>query len=106
MPVFQSPLVNDFFDERLIISWTLTQPLHLPPLKNILIEISGNPQLIFEPLQDPRLEITELNNSDFIINWVIRRPKTITEVTLSIQNDIISEEYRLILDPETFTQTI
>lgn len=106
MSVFPSPEVNDFFDKRLIISWNLTQPLHLPPLKNLLIQISGNPQLIFDPLQDQKLKIAELNNNDFIINWVIRKPITKTEVTLSIQSDIISEEYSLILNPETFTQTI
>lgn len=106
MSVFPPPQVNDFFDKRLLISWTLTQPLHLPPLKNLLIQISGNPQLIFDPLQDPRLEIAELNNNDFIVNWVIRKPTTKTEVTLSIQSDNISEEYSLILSPETFTRTI
>ena len=106
MPVFPSPQVNDFFDKRVIISWNLTQPRQLPPLKNLLIQISGNPQLVFDPLQDPKLKIAELNDSEFIINWVIRRPITKTEVTLSIQNDIISEEYSLILNPETFTQTL
>ncbi|UCG93641.1 MAG: hypothetical protein JSW13_04050 [Candidatus Aerophobus sp.] len=106
MPVFSSPQVNDFFDKRLIISWNLTQPLQLPPLKNLLIQISGNPQLIFDPLQDPILRIAELDNNDFIINWVIRKPIIKTEVTLSIQNDIISEEYHLVLNPETFTHKI
>ncbi|UCG02297.1 MAG: hypothetical protein JSW11_22245 [Candidatus Heimdallarchaeota archaeon] len=106
MSVFPLPEINDFFDERLIISWKLTQPLHLPPLKNILIEISADPQLIFDPLQDPKLNIAELNNSDYIINWVIRKPKTKTEVTLSIQNDIISEKHCLHINPKTFPQTV
>jgi hypothetical protein len=103
MSTFPLPEVNDFFDERFIISWSLTQPLNLPPLKNLIIQISGDPQLVFDPLQDPKLEITELDENHFILNWVIQKPKIKTEVTLSIQNDIISEEYTLILNPETPT---
>jgi len=103
MSTFPLPEVNNFFDERCIISWNLTQPLDLPPLKNLLIQISGKPQLIFEPLQDPKLKIAELADNDLIINWVIQRPNTKTEITLTIQNDIISEEYNLILNPETST---
>ncbi|MFX1536705.1 MAG: hypothetical protein ACFFDI_21010 [Promethearchaeota archaeon] len=99
MPTFPLPEVNDFFDERLIISWNLRQPLHHPHLENLLIQISGNPQLIFDPLQDPNLKIAELDDNYYIINWVIQKPITKTEVTLSIQNDIISEEYTLILNP-------
>ena len=103
MSTFPPPEVKEFFDERFIISWSLTQPLKLPPLKNLIIQISGDPQLIFDPLQDSKLEITELDENHFILNWVIQKPKIKTEVTLSIQNDIISEEYTLILNPETST---
>jgi len=106
MSTFPLPEVDHFFDERLIISWNLTQPLNLPPLKNLLIQISGKPQLTFDPLQDHKLKIAELADNDLIINWVIQRPKIKTEVTLTIQNDIISEEYNLILNPETSTMTI
>ncbi|MFW9904868.1 MAG: hypothetical protein ACFFFH_11090 [Candidatus Thorarchaeota archaeon] len=101
MPTFPLPEVNEFFDERFIISWNLKQPLNLLPLRNLLIQISGDPQLVFDPLQDPKLEIAELDENNFIINWVIQKPKIKTEVTLSIQNDVISEEYTLLLNPET-----
>ncbi|MFX1516089.1 MAG: hypothetical protein ACFFC6_07265 [Promethearchaeota archaeon] len=101
MSNFPLPEVNNFFDERFIISWNLIQPLDLPPLKNLLIQISGKPPLIFDPPQDPKLKIAELADNELIINWVIQKPKTKTEVILSIQNNEISEEYTLILDPET-----
>ena len=83
----------------------IMQPQHLPSLKKILIQISSSPPLIFDPLQDPQLEINELNNNEFIVNWVIQRPLVRTEVTLSIQSEIISEEHSLIINPETYIQT-
>ncbi|UCG90724.1 MAG: hypothetical protein JSU57_03055 [Candidatus Heimdallarchaeota archaeon] len=103
MPHFPSPEINDFFDNRLIISMIIMQPPHLPSLRNILIQISSSPPVIFDPLQDPQLEIEELNNNKFIVNWVIQRPLRKTEVTLSIQSKIISEEHSLIINPEINT---
>ncbi len=105
MSLFPSPEVNDFFDKRLIVSWNIMQPSHLPSLKNILIQVSSSPPIIFDPLQDPKLEILEINGNEFIVNWVIRRPLVRTEVTLSIQSEIISEEHTLIINPENYTQT-
>ncbi|MFX0015132.1 MAG: hypothetical protein ACFFB2_10045 [Promethearchaeota archaeon] len=99
MSSFSLPEVKDFFDNRLIISWNITQPPHLPPLKNLIIQISSSPQLTFDPLQDPRLEITELDGNDLIINWVIQRPEARTEVTISIQSKTLFEEYTLIICP-------
>ncbi|MFX1284360.1 MAG: hypothetical protein ACFFB5_11930 [Promethearchaeota archaeon] len=105
MILFPSPEITDFFDNRLLISWKITQPPHLPSLKNLSIQISSSPPLIFDPLQDPQLEIDEVNNNELIVNWVIQRPLIKTEVTLSIQSRIISEEHNLIINPETYTQT-
>ena len=105
MSLFPSPEINDFFDNRLLISWNIMQPPHLPSLKNIVIQISSSPPLTFDPLQDPQLEIDEVNNNEFIVNWVIQRPLVRTEVILSIQSKIISEEHSLIINPETYTQT-
>ncbi|MHA2244026.1 MAG: hypothetical protein ACXADY_03580 [Candidatus Hodarchaeales archaeon] len=105
MSLFPSPEVNDFFDKRLIVSWNITQPSQLPSLKNILIQVSGSPPIIFDPLQDPNLEIYEITDNEFIVNWVIRRPLVRTEVTFSIQSEIISEEHTLIINPENYTQT-
>ena len=79
------------------------QPRHLPSLENLLIQISGNPPLVFDPLQDSQLEISDLDNNNFIVNWVIQRPIERTDVKLSIQCEIISEEHSLIINPETYT---
>ena len=105
MLLFPSPEVNEFFDNRLIISWNLFQPPNLPPLENLIIRISGEPELNFDPLQDPQAEIPEINDNNFIINWIIRKPSVRTEVIFSIQNDTISEEQILIINPETYTKT-
>ncbi len=104
MTRFPSPKVGNFFDHRLIVSWNIMQPPHLPSLKNLLIQISGVPPLNFEPLQDPKLEIPELNSNDIIVNWVIQKPSVRTKVTLSIQSGNISEEHSLIIDPERYTE--
>lgn len=102
---FPPPEANDFFDNRLIISWNLFQPPDLPPLKNLLISISGDPELYFEPFQDPQLEIPELNNNDFIISWVIRKPLVKTKIIFWLQSNAISEEQDLIINPETYIDT-
>ncbi len=105
MLLFPSPEVSDFFDDRLIISWNLFQPPNLPPLENLLVTISSESELNFEPFQDPQLEIPELNDNNFIINWVIRKPSVKTEVIVSLQSNAISEEQILIINPETYTES-
>lgn len=105
MLLFPSPEVNDFYDNRLIISWNLSQPPNLPPLENLLIMISGEPELNFDPFQDPQLEIPELDDNNFIISWIIRKPSVKTEVVFSLQSNAISEEQILVINPETYTET-
>ncbi|UCE12438.1 MAG: hypothetical protein JSV04_09595 [Candidatus Heimdallarchaeota archaeon] len=100
MAHFLPPESDDFYDERLIISWKLIQPPHLSNLKNITIRISGNPPLKFSPLQAPELQIPALNDNEVIVNWIIQKPVVKTEVILSIHCDIISEEYSLFINLE------
>ena len=104
MLLFPSPTVGDFFDNRLIVSWNLFQPKNLPPLRDLLITISAYPELTFDPLQDPQLEISELNDSNFIVSWVIRKPPVRTEVLFSLQSNAISEEQTLIIKPEAYNE--
>lgn len=100
MAHFLPPETNEFFDERLIISWKLVQPPHLSTLKDIKIRISGNPPLEFSPLQNPELQIPALNDNEVIVNWIIQKPLLKTEIVLCIHCDIISEEHTLFIDPE------
>ncbi|MHA2327909.1 MAG: hypothetical protein ACXACR_05260 [Candidatus Hodarchaeales archaeon] len=102
---FTPPEVEDFFDNRLIISWKISQPLGIPELKNLTCRISGIPSLIFDPLQSSTLEIPELNNNLIIINWIIRNPSTKTKITITVQNEHFFEEQNLVIKPEIHFNT-
>ena len=95
MPFFKSPEVEEFYDDRLIVSWLITQPNTLPPLKNISITISGDPKLVFNPNQSNMIEIPELKDNEIIINWVINKTKVKSSVTLSLRCQEIEETQRI-----------
>jgi len=97
---FQPPEFAEFFDDRMLISWEITQPLQLPPLEKLIFRISGNPQIEFDPPQLPQIDIPTLNGNKIIINWVIRRPKVKTEILLSIHTSELSEEHMLLVNPQ------
>ncbi len=97
---FPTPEVKDFYDNRLIISWKINQPSNLPELSKIIIQISGNPPLKFEPLQDSKIEIPKLNGNELIINWVFRKPSMNTEILLEIKNSDIYEKHLLFISPD------
>ncbi len=95
MVSFQNPEFEDFYDDRIIVSWKISQPSTLPSLKNLTFKIIGLPNIEFDPLQEPSIEIPELNSNDFILNWIIRKPSCNTKIILSVQNELVSEEYHL-----------
>ena len=96
---FQEPEVNDFFDNRIVISWDIFQPKDLPPLKNIQFMVLGEPELVFEPNQNSIIEIPALENNKVIINWVIAKPQEKTEIRLSLTCSIIEETQKIVFIP-------
>ena len=96
---FQEPEINDFFDNRIVISWDIFQPKDLPPLKNIQFMISSEPELVFEPNQSSIVEIPALENNKVIINWVIAKPQEKTEIRLSLTCSIIEETQKIVFIP-------
>ncbi len=103
MPLFAPPKVKEFFDDRLIISWLITQPHQYPELTTeLVIQISTDPSVIFEPLQDQKVTILNLSDNDFIVNWVIKKPIIQTEILLKILNQEISEEHSIRINPDDF----
>lgn len=103
MSLFAPPEVNEFFDDRLIISWLITQPQQSPDLTELVIQISTDPPVIFEPLQDQKLTISHLSDNEFIVNWVIKKPIIQTEIILKIQNQEISEDHHININPDDFS---
>lgn len=100
MPLFRSPEVAEFYDDRLIISWKINQPSHITELSKLLIQITGNPPLNFDPFQDSKIEIPKFNGNDLIINWVFRKPSRNTEILLEIRNHNIYEKHILVINPD------
>jgi hypothetical protein len=97
--IFPSPEISDFFDNRMLISWKISQPKNYPPLENINFTIAGEPNLIFEPPQKPMIEIEALNGNEIIINWVIIKPKAFTEITLKLESPTIKETQTIVVNP-------
>ncbi len=96
---FTKPEVNDFFDNRIVISWGIFQPEELPPLKNIQFMISGEPELVFEPNQSSIIEIPALEDNKLILNWVMAKPQEKTEIQLSLTCSIIEETQKIVFIP-------
>ena len=97
--IFDKPEINSFFDNRLIVSWTIVQPKELPPLKKMLFKITGEPKLVFEPNQTSVIELPELENNTVILNWVIMKPNEKTELTFSVSCPAIEEKQRIAFNP-------
>ena len=97
--IFDRPEVHDFFDNRLVISWTIFQPKELPSLKKILFTISGEPELVFEPNQSSILEIPFLKDNTTIINWVVAKPREKTVISLSLSCPTIEETQKIVFNP-------
>ena len=97
--IFPSPEISDFYDNRMLISWKISQPENYPPLESIHFTIVGKPELVFEPLQRPAIEITALNGNEIIVNWVISKPKTSTEITLKLESTTIKETQTIVVNP-------
>ena len=82
--IFPSPEFNDFYDNRILISWEISQPRNYPDLKKIKFQITGDPELEFEPNQDPIIELPAIEDNKIILNWIIRKPTKPIEVKISI----------------------
>jgi hypothetical protein len=96
---FNEPEVNDFYDDRIVISWNIFQPKELPPLKEIKFTILSIPEVIFEPKQSSTIEIPELDNNKIIVNWIIARPLEKTEICLSLACPILEETQKIVFIP-------
>lgn len=97
--IFRKPEIKSFYDDRLIISWEITQPKDIPPLKGIVFTISGEPELKFEPNQNSIIELPELKDNKIIVNWVTSKMKEKTEVTLTLSCSAIEETQKIVFDP-------
>ncbi|MHA1207020.1 MAG: hypothetical protein ACTSQ9_07625 [Candidatus Hodarchaeales archaeon] len=97
--IFDVPEVNDFFDNRLVISWTILQPKEFPSLKRIQFSISGEPELVFEPNQSAIIEIPALEDNTIIINWVVVKPKEKTDIFISLSCPTIEETQKIVFNP-------
>lgn len=97
--IFDVPEVNNFFDNRLVISWTILQPKEFPSLKRIQFSISGEPELVFEPNQSAIIEIPALEDNTIIINWVVVKPKEKTKIFISLSCPTIEETQKIVFNP-------
>ncbi len=97
--LFPSPEVSKFYDNRILISWEISQPKNCDPLREIKFEISGIPKLIFEPEQNPIIELPTLEGNTVILNWVIKSPKVTTELCLTMRSSTLRETQKITLTP-------
>ncbi len=97
--VFPPPQVSDFFDNRLLVSWKISQPENHPPLQDIHFTIVGKPELVFEPNQRSTIEIPALDGNEVILNWVFIKPTVITEISLTIIASTIEETQKILVTP-------
>lgn len=97
--IFSPPQVSDFYDDRLIISWKISQPENYPPLRNLLFTIVGKPNLIFEPQQKSTVEIPSLDGNEIILNWVFLKPLEDTEISLTISTTALEETQKIRVSP-------
>ena len=97
--IFNKAEFAEFYDNRLIISWKISQPADLPPLKKMVFTITGKPDLIFEPNQSSVIELPELENNNIILNWVISKPDEKTELALTLSCPVIEESQKFVFNP-------
>jgi len=99
LSILQSPRIYQFFDDRLLISWVLTQPSNNPPLFDVKIKLQANPPIVFVPPQSDVIEISEINKSKIIINWVIKKPQMKTIIKLFLSCNLLDDERELVYSP-------
>ena len=99
--IFNAPESSSFYDNRILISWEISQPRNYPEMKNIQFKISGDPEVEFDPVQDPIIELPAIEDNKIILNWIIKKPTKPVEVQLSILTPDIQETHRLSINPES-----
>ncbi|MHA1974718.1 MAG: hypothetical protein ACTSW1_17105 [Candidatus Hodarchaeales archaeon] len=102
MTLFEPPTIENFFNGRLIISWKILTPPKKFHLKNILIRISGEPSLEFNPPQDSQIRLPLIDSSEVYVNWVINKPERYTLIKLNFSSDELSEEHIVQFNPDKF----
>ena len=76
----------------------------LSPLKNLVFRIYEHHPLEFVPNQEREIVIPELSDgNEILISWVVRIPVIKTEITLKVHHKAFSEEYHLVLDPQSLS---
>ena len=97
--LFPSPEISKFHNNRVLISWEISQPKNCDPLRELRFEISGIPKLIFDPDQSPIIELPTLEGNTVILNWVIKPPEENTEICLTICSSTLRETQKISLSP-------
>lgn len=99
--IFPSPEFSGFYDNRILISWEISQPKNIPNLTKLQFKITGDSELEFEPHQDPVIELPSIEDNKIILNWIIKKPSKPIEVQLSILTPDIQETHRLSINPDS-----
>ncbi|MHA1215369.1 MAG: hypothetical protein ACTSPG_08725 [Candidatus Hodarchaeales archaeon] len=99
MPLFEPPIIENFFNGRLIISWKISTPSENSNLRNILIKVSGEPPLEFNPPQQSQITLPLLDDSDVFVNWIINKPDRDTLIKLTFSSDDLLEEHEIKFSP-------
>ncbi|MHA1993334.1 MAG: hypothetical protein ACW97Z_02215 [Candidatus Hodarchaeales archaeon] len=97
--LFPPPETSKFYDNRVLISWEISQPKNCGVLRQLKFEISGTPNLVFEPEQNPIIELPTLEGNIVILNWVIKQPEVTTKISLSMESSTIKETQKITLTP-------
>ncbi len=97
--LFPPPEASKFYDNRILISWEISQPKNCESLRELKFTISGNPELVFEPDQNPVIELPTLEGNTVILNWVIKQPEILTKVHLSMTSSTLKESQKITVTP-------
>ncbi len=97
--LFPPPEASKFYDDRILISWEISQPKNCDLLRELKFEIYGKPKLIFDPDQSPIIELPTLEGNTVILNWVIKQPEKSTDIHLSMESSTIKETQKITLTP-------
>ena len=97
--LFPPPESSKFYDDRVLISWEISQPKNCVILRELKFTISGKPKLVFEPDQSSIIELASLDGSTVILNCVIKQPEASTEIQLVMESTTIKETQIITLTP-------
>ena len=97
--LFSPPETSKFYDNRILISWEISQPKNCALLRELKFTISGDPELVFEPDQKPIIELPSLEGNTVILNWVIKQPSVSTKIQLLMESSTIKETQNITLTP-------